>query len=314
MCNKFGNQPTVKAAAIVAVVALGACGRGGASQARPPALLSTTYDVGTAAWGLVIGEQVWVSNPATGTVVSLDDDGAVLAELPTGATDPRDTGLALDDGRLWVANLGGSVGVVDVATGTPLTRIDVGPGEPASVAVADGFAWRPLHGPGGALVKIDAARFEVVQRVDLPESAFDLTIADDAVWVAGLDRRVFEIDASTGDVRTTIDVGSAPRGIATTEDSVWVTVRDDERVVRIDRSTGEIIERIPVRGQPWPIAAGDGEIWVADLAGSVIRIDARTNAPTGYATADAQPRAIAIGRGAVWVASQSGRVTRVESG
>ena len=182
---------------------------------------------------------------------------------------------------------------------------------PAAVAVGDGYAWIPLHGPGGGLAKIDAARLEVVASVELPESAFDVALAAGSVWVAGLDRRVFEIDAATAEVRRSIDVGAAPRGIARIDDAVWVTLRDDQEVVRIDTRDGTITDRVALDGQPWPIAAADGDVWVADLDGRVTRIDADTKQVTGYASADPQPRAIAIRPDAVWITSQSGRVTRV---
>jgi len=286
----------------------------GESRSEEPASLpSGVHDVGAAAWGVAAGDQVWVTNPATATVVGLDDDGTVVVELPSGAADPRDAGLALADAQLWVANLGGTVGVIDVATRQPIARVDVSPGEPAAVAVSDCYAWVPLHGPGGGLAQIDAVRFEVVRRIELPESAFDVAVADDAVWVAGLERRVFEIDATSGEIRRTIEVGTAPRGIALTDDSVWVTLRDDQEVARLDRRSGDIPARIPLDGQPWPIAAGD-DVWVADLTGAVTRIDARTNEVTGGSTADPQPRAIAVAGGVVWVASQTGRVARIATG
>lgn len=304
------RQRQLRAASIVAVLFIAACG-GGSKSAEPARLESTAHPIGAAAWGVASGDELWVSNPAAGTVVAVDDSGDVVREIPTAAPDPRDAGMAIDGDQLWIANLGGTVGVLDTGTGEPIGRVDVGPGEPAAVAVGDGYAWLPLHGPGGGLAKVDAQRLDVVARVDLPESAFDVALAGGSVWVAGLDRRVFEIDAITADVRRTIDVGAAPRGIALTGDAVWVTLRDDKEVVRIDARDGTITDRVKLDGQPWPIAAGDGAVWVADLAGTVTRIDADTNQVTGSASADPQPRAIAIRRDTVWITSQTGRLTRV---
>lgn len=269
------------------------------------------HSVGAAAWGVVSGDQLWVSDPAAGVVVAVDDSGAVIREVATGAPDPREAGMAIAGDRLWVANLGGTVGVLDTDAGAPIERIEVGPGEPAAVAVGDGYAWVPLHGPGGGLVKIDATRLEVVASVELPESAFDVVLAGGSVWVAGLDRRVFEIDAATAEVRRTIDVGAAPRGIARIGDAVWVSLRDDQEVVRIDTRDGTITDRVALEGQPWPIAAADGAVWVADLDGDITRIDAGTNDVTGTASVDPQPRAIAVTANAVWITSQTGRLARI---
>lgn len=302
---------TLVAVAVAALLTLGACGSS-AGTTDPEVLSSSTHAVGAASWGVVAEEQIWVTDPAAGAVVELDERGAVVREVSTGAPDPRDAGMALDGDRLWVANLGGTVGVVDTRSGEALARVEVGPGEPAAVAVDGGSAWVPLHGPDGGLAQVDAETFEVLRRVELPESAFDVAAADGAVWVAGLDRRVFEIDAASGDVRRSIDVGAAPRGIALTEDSAWITLRDDREVVRVDRTRGDVVARIPLDGQPWPIAADDRSVWVVDLAGVVTRIDARTNDVIGTAASDEQPRGVTVGRGAVWVAGQTGRVTRIE--
>ena len=168
-----------------------------------------------------------------------------------------------------------------------------------------------MHGPGGGLVKIDATRLEVVASVELPESAFDVVLAAGSVWVAGLDRRVFEIDAVTAAARRTIEVGAAPRGIARIDDAVWVTLRDDQEVVRIDTRDGTITDRVALQGQPWPIATADGALWVADLDGNATRIDAGSNDVTGIASLDPQPRAIAITGKAVWITSQTGTLARI---
>lgn len=308
------NRTRLRQARIISVtaaaLAIGACS-GGSPGAEPAQLEATMYSVGAAAWGVASGDELWVSNPTAGVVVAVDDSGAVVREVATGAPDPREAGMAIAGDQLWVANLGGAVGVIDTDSGEPVGRIEVGPGEPAAVAVGDGYAWVPLHGPGGGLAKIDATRLEVVARVELPESAFDVVLAAGSVWVAGLDRRVFEIDAATAEVRRTIDVGAAPRGIARIDDAVWVTLRDDQEVVRIDTRDGTITDRVAVDGHPWPIDAADGAVWVADLDGNVTRIDADTNKVTGHATADPQPRALAITRDFVWITSQTGRLTRV---
>jgi len=296
---------------VASALAVGACAGGGSTRAEPVRLDVTMHRVGAAAWGVVSAEELWVSDPSAGVVLAVDDEGGVARTVATGAPDPREAGMAIAGDQLWVANLGGTVGVLDTDTGEPVGRIEVGPGEPAAVAVGGGYAWVPLHGPGGGIAKIEATRLEVVARVELPESAFDVALANGSVWVAGLDRRVFEIDAATAEVRRTIVVGAAPRGIARIDDAIWVTVRDDREVVRIDAREGTITDRVPLAGQPWPINAADGAVWVADLDGNVTRIDANTNDVTGTASADPQPRAIAITANAVWITSQTGRLARV---
>jgi len=316
----IGTRPRMAPLAIAVAALVAGCGEAGDGAAAPDRaevveLGATTVRTGAAAWGVAAdGSRVWISDPSAAAVAVLDDEGGVQETVPTGAADRRDTGLAVSPGRLWVANLGGTVGVLDRASGDALGRVDVAPGESAAVAVAGGSAWVPLHGPGGGVARIDVETLEVTARVELPESAFAVAVLGSAVWVAGLDRRVFELDADDATVTRSWEVGAAPRGIAVTPDAVWVTLRDDREVVRIDPGTGEIVARIPVGGQPWPVATGAGSVWVAELEGRLLRIDPASNEVTGRAPVGAQPRGVAVGPSAVWVASQTGIVTRVPLG
>lgn len=259
---------------------------------------------------------MWVSDAARGAVLQIDAaSGEVLGEIAAGAPDPRDTGLALAGGQLWVANLGGSVGVIDLATGQPVARAATGDGEPAAVVLDDRWAWVPTHGPGGGLVRLDR---DDPQRepltLTLPESGFAAALSNGTVWVAGLEGRVFAVDAATGSVARTIDAGAAPRGIAVADGDVWVSLRDERAVVRIDPATGDETARIDTGGQPWPVAAGGDTVWVATLEGTLLGIDTATNTVTARATVGSDTRGVAVTEDAVWVTSQSGSVTRVAAG
>lgn len=312
---------------VVAVVAASTgCGSDGGGQrgsvsttsrAAVVDLAAETFPVNGAPWGVAVdGETVWVSDAARGVVLEIDAaTGDVLGEVATGAPDPRDTGLALRDGQLWVANLGGTVGVVDLATGQAVTRAPAGDGEPAAVVLDDRWAWVPSHGSGGGLVRLERndPRLDSLS-VELPESGFAAAVADDIVWVAGLERRVFAVDTATGTVQRTIDVGGAPRGVAVADGDVWVSLRDERAVVRIDATTGDEIARIDTAGRPWPIAAGLNRLWVATLEGRLLCIDPSTNAVTAQAAVGTDARGIAVTDRDVWVTSQSGSVTRVASG
>ena len=302
---------------VVAVVALAAlvvagCGGDDSSPPEVAALDAERIDLGGAPWGIAVdGETVWVSDASRATLVALDSvTGDVRREVGTGAPDPRDAGIAVVDGRLWVANLGGSVGVLDAATGTPFGRVEVGPGEPAAVAVDERWAWAPRHGPGGGLTRIDSD-LDGASPVALPDSGFALAIADGTVWVSGLDQGLFAVDAATSEVRLDIDLPGAPRGVAVAAGDVWVTLRDRQQVVRVDGDTGEVVARLDVDGQPWPVAAGAGSVWVATLEGQLIRIDPATTLITATAAVAAQARGVAVADDAVWVTSQTGVVTRV---
>lgn len=310
---RVADHVVVMSMALLAPVLVTACGQ--ADEAEPVAdtLVATRIDVGGAPWGIVVdGDVVWVSDASRATVLELDVmTGRLLREVGTGASDPRDAGLAVDDGRLWVANLGGSVGVLDVASGTLLERVGITPGEPAAVALSGGAAWSPRHGPRGGLSVI-TGEGRHAEAIELPTSAFALAVTADTVWVSGLDRDVFAVDTASRTVRHEVELPGAPRGVASAEGDIWVTLRDRQEVARIDGETGDVIHRIAVDGQPWPISSGAGAVWVALLEGRLVRIDPDTNQVTASIAIGAQPRAVAVGEGTVWVTSQAGTVSRID--
>lgn len=310
------------AAVVFSIAALGACGSdsstssGPDTTAPPPETLAVrTVAVGASAWGVDVDadrDTVWVSDPARGALVTVGADGRVTGEHATGDTDPRAAGLHVADGRVWVANLGGVVTALDATSGERVAGVAVGPGEPAALLVRDGIVWVPLHGPDGGLARLDATTLQPLEPVALSESGFAIAdAADRTIWIAGLDRRVFAIDARTGAMERDIEIGNAPRGIAVGAGSVWVSVRDDREVVRIDPDTGNVQARIALGGRPWPIEFGDGSVWVATLEGRLLQIDPASNEVIAEADAAPEPRTVAVGLGAVWVASQTGTLARV---
>jgi len=308
---------------LAAFVTLTACGSdGSASQTTasstsvPQRLATPATTVGAAAWGVAVDatrEVVWVSDPARGVLVTVDRDGQPIGEHTAGDTDQRAAGLQVADGRVWIANLGGTITALDSTTGARVAGVEVGPGEPAALLVRDGVVWVPLHGPEGGLARLDVSTLEPLPPVRLPESAFAVTDGGRTrVWVAGLDRRAFAIDAGSGEVERTVEVGAAPRGIAAGLGSVWVTARDDEALIRLDADSGEVEARIEVDGQPWPVAFGGGFVWVGTLDGRVLQIDPMSDEIIATVDTAPRPMSIAVGLGAVWVASQTGSLTRIE--
>lgn len=304
-------------AVILLVAGCGNRGRETGSAENTVAVLDADQiELGGSLWGAAVDDgTVWVSDPTRATVVAVVGRGERKRDVPTGAPDPRDAGVSVADGRLWVANLGGSVGVIDLSTGAQLGRVAVGPGEPATVVVDGRWAWAPRHGPGGGLTRIDVADLsQPGVTVDVPAGCFAAALDNDTLWVTGLESGLFAVDRDRAKVRLEVDLPGAPRGVAVAGGDVWVSLRDRGEVARVDGSTGEVIDRIKVGGQPWPVAAGAGAVWVATLAGRLVRIDPATARITASAAVGAQPRAIAVGADAVWVTSQTGSLSRVEFG
>lgn len=281
--------------------------------AGPPAALDAeTFVVGGSPWGVVpAGEGAWVADVAGGRVVRLAADGRVLVERAVPGPDLRAAGLALVAGSLWVAQLNGTVSVLPAGGGAVRSAAVAGAGESADVAVGPRIAWLAGHGPDGALVRLDVATLRRTGRVELPESPFQAELDDDDLWVAGLDSRVFRLDAESGAVLSTVDVGAAPRGLALTPEAAWVTARDTGELVRVDRADPGRVKRVRVGGQPWPVEAAGQEIWVALLEGAVVRVDATTLRVTHRVAVPPGARGIALTPAAVWVTGADGTVTRI---
>ena len=86
-----------------------------------------------------------------------------------------------------------------------------------------------------------------------------------AIWVANQNAgTVSRIDPATKAPVQTIDVGSAPAGIAVGDGAVWVTNASDGTLSRINADTNRVVHTIPVPQGPRGVAYGEGAVWVAN--------------------------------------------------
>jgi YVTN family beta-propeller protein len=166
-----------------------------------------------------------------------------------------------------------------------------------------------------------------------------ISAAPDALWVltrdqpvnpaapwAGSRAELFRLDPATGRVRTRITVRGSVRGLAASEDTVWVTAarpvsggREEVVVLRLDARSERVVARI--RRAPWPaaLAADEAGAWAVNTApfykrGMLVRIDAATNRLQGRPVPLGRgPSGLAVGAGAVWVADAlEGTVRRID--
>jgi YVTN family beta-propeller protein len=133
-----------------------------------------------------------------------------------------------------------------------------------------------------------------------------VAVGEHGVWVVGdeVDRRLWRIDPRVRRIQATVELPSAPGGVAAGLGGVWVTAQLDDEVLRIDPRTNRIVATIAVGRAPWGIAAGAGAIWVANtIDGTVSRIDPSTNRVVATIRVGANPKQLAAGAGSVWVAA-----------
>ncbi len=212
------------------------------------------------------GDTAYVSANEADRLLVVDlAEGAVTAEVPLPAgTGPHGLRLTPDRGHVAIAGLGdGSLHLVDT--------------EMLAVASYDlpGLAVQTAVLPDGSAVLATLYDTRQVARLDLAErtlALFELP-ADSAgplqlypspdstlVWVADqgvlaarpAGHRLYALDAHTGELVRTVEVGTAPHGVVVEPDgrTVWVTSLGDGAVQAIDAETGAVVSTTPVGEGP----------------------------------------------------------------
>jgi YVTN family beta-propeller protein len=132
----------------------------------------------------------------------------------------------------------------------------------------------------------------------------ELAVGAGSVWVLGdaLDRRLWRLDARSGEVEATVELGFAPTSVAVADGRVWITDGVRDVVVPVDADDERLLRPVRVGRGPTGIAAGAGSIWVANtLDETVSRIDPESRRVTATTDVGGPPRGLAVGGGAVWV-------------
>lgn len=250
--------------------------------------------------------------------------GAVLLAVAVGAALQR--GLGGDEEVRAAGAL-----ALDPESGEVVARVPLGTA-PSAVAVGEGSVW-VVDADDRTVSQVDAETRTLIRTFSTSSTPTDVAVGAGSVWVGNapaagdlLPTSITRLDAETGLVVDTIDLGERPSGhlysvipglsrqhIAAAEDAVWV-INPDLTVSRIDPRTNRIVARIEkVRAEN--IAVGEGEVWITE--GAVLaEIDPSVNAVARRVRLgdDRSLAGIAIGGGAVWVADpEAGNLWRVET-
>lgn len=157
-----------------------------------------------------------------------------------------------------------------------------------------GFGGRSLAADGDTVWVADFDN-EVVRSIDTATATVgeDIAVgraplgiaADGAeVWVANShpsDHTVMRIDAATGEIEITTDVGAGnnPTGVALTDEHLWVGLDGNGTLAQVDRRSGELVgvvdydDALPGSGYV-DVLVAEGSIWSIDRAcGRVVRTD-----------------------------------------
>jgi YVTN family beta-propeller protein len=141
-----------------------------------------------------------------------------------------------------------------------------------------------------------------------------------APW-SGTRAALLRLDPNAGTLRTRMTIGGDMRGLAATEDAVWVAAGRSNKgvVLRIDPKTKRVAAHIHTGTWPAALAADAQGVWVVNTApffkrGSLVRISAARNRAEGsLVPLGPAPSGVAAGAGAVWVADAiEGTVRRID--
>ena len=151
--------------------------------------------------------------------------------------------VASDGPQTWAGNVVRFFG----ATGQ---RVDAVPVLACAVGSGDGVVWA-AGCPAVQRLSTGPAPLRVVHDVPLPYPTplraendriqfRELAVGGGSLWVLGdaLDRRLWRLDALTGEVLDTLDLPFVPRSVAAAGGLVWVTDPLDDQVIRVDMTTG----------------------------------------------------------------------------
>ena len=248
------------------------------------------------------GGVLWRYEPGSGTLERVTSNG-----------EPRDLAAVGDkvyvgaDGRF----LEGIVSRYDARSGVREEGIDL---LACAMASGEGTLWAagcPFvqrlstdNGPLRKLVEVFLP-FRDPMTVESTRGQFrELAVGAGSLWALGdtLDRRMWRLDARSGEVEATIELGFAPTSAAVANERVWITDGVRDRVVPVDVAEERPLEAVRVGRGPSGIAVGAGSIWVANtLDGTVSRIDPESSRVVANIGVGAAPRALTADARGVWV-------------
>jgi DNA-binding beta-propeller fold protein YncE len=147
-----------------------------------------------------------------------------------------------------------------------------------------GGVWT-ANGDVGTITYADIAKQAVVREVPIGTNVTSVALSPDFTWIAAVDRTgatVSLVDATSGQVRRSVPVGTHPRAaVWDAWDPRWlyVSLEDDGAIAVIDRTLGVVHHTVPVGRLPAGLAASrlrdelaiahriDGVVSVLPLAG-----------------------------------------------
>lgn len=201
---------------------------------------------------------------------------AIDQVITTGAV-PKFVAVTPDGATLLVSNwCGFDLSVIDIASGTEVTRIDLGR-HPRGIAVsADSrTAYVTVMGEG-ELAVIDLPSRSVKHRWDVGSSPRHVVLSPDGTTLyisSNLGGLIKKLDARNGNELDRVSTGNQPRTMVLAEDgaSLYVVNYRDDTISKVRTSDFKILQTLPTRHHPVGVTydAASRQVWVANYAGSL---------------------------------------------
>jgi DNA-binding SARP family transcriptional activator/streptogramin lyase len=255
---------------------------------------------------------------ASDVAVVQPETNKVVARVPVGSSPAL---IREGDGSVWVADgLDLTVTEIDPESRRVLRTVGIG-FRPDDIAARNGAVWA-FDKEGGVLARLDER--QIWDRFEHPDfgTVERMALDDETVWLAG-GTRLIRVDASTGEIMSSVSMPVEVDGLTVGGDDVWAVSASAGAVLRIDPLTSEIRDRIAIGGdpdgsdQPIAISADTKFIWVLNGGtATVTKIDSELHdvVETYRLGVGRGSLALAIGAGAAWVSNAfDGTVTRIDA-
>lgn len=190
---------------------------------------------------------------------------------------PKFLALTPDDRYLLVANwCGFDVSVLDVATGTEVTRIEVGR-HPRGIAVSPDSATAYVAVMGSRDVAvIDMNSLTTSYMKDIGGGPRHIVLAPDGTLMyvsLNSEDRLAKVDTATGEVLGKVATGNAPRSMAISDDgtALYVVNYDSDTLSKVRTADMTEIDEFAVSDKPIGITYDPAtrQVWVSAYSGTI---------------------------------------------
>ena len=236
-----------------------------------------TIPVGLRPAGLAVdANAVWVADGEADTLARIDPAAAKVIQSIHVGNAPA--GVAIGAGSVWVANTAdGTVTRVGRRSGRVMKVIAVGPA-PLAVAGGPDAIWVTLSG-SGTVARIDPRSDQVVDEVNVGNDPSALAVGHGALWVANADDgTVSRIDAATDGVSATVHGGPRPVALTAAAGARWVALGGGS-LEQLDPTSLRVERLVRLGSAPTGLASLGNAVWMTALPpvamhrGGTLRVD-----------------------------------------